>query len=71
MLCSTHRLIAEAVIVVVFISIFFGIIEEMVTINTYGMIGELDANNMTENSDISINENNNELLIKMEQQLST
>ena len=43
----------------------------MVTINTYGMIGELDANNITENSDVSINENNNELLIKMEQQLST
>ena len=42
------------------------IIEEMVTINTYGMIGELDINNMTEKSDISKNVNNNELLIKIE-----
>ena len=30
------------------------------------MMGELDINNMTESSDISINENNNELLIKIE-----
>ena len=29
------------------------------------MIGELDINNMTEKSDISINEDNNELLIKL------
>ena len=35
----------------------------MVTINTYGMKGELF--NMTEKSDISINENYNELLIKI------
>ena len=36
----------------------------MVTINTYGIMGELDINNMTEKSDISIKENNEELLIK-------
>ena len=41
------------------------IIDEMVTINTYGMKGELDVFNMTEKSDISINENYNELLIKI------
>ena len=37
----------------------------MVTINTYGMIGELDINNRTEKSDISKSENNNKLLIKI------
>ena len=42
------------------------IIEEIVTINTYGMIGELDINNMTEKSDISKKEINNELLLKIE-----
>ena len=38
----------------------------MATINTHGMIGELDINNRTEISDISENENNNELMIKIE-----
>ena len=42
----------------------------MVTINTYGMRGGFDINNMTEKSDNSKNENN-KLLIKTEQQLST
>ena len=37
----------------------------MVTINTYGMIGELDINNMTEKSGISKN-GNNVLLLKIE-----
>ena len=40
--------------------------EEIVTINTSGMLAELDINNMTEKSVISKNENNNELLIKIE-----
>ena len=44
----------------------------MVTINTYGMMGELYINNMTKKFDISKNyENYNELLIKLELQLST
>ena len=47
------------------------IIEEIVTINTYGVIGELDINNMTKKFNISKNKNNNELFIKIEQQLST
>ena len=34
--------------------------------NTYGIIGELDINNMTEKSDISKNENDYELSIKIE-----
>ena len=42
------------------------IIEKIVTINTHGMIGELDINHMTERSDILKNENNNELLLKRE-----
>ena len=37
----------------------------MVTIKTSGMMGELDINNTTQKSDISENENNNELLIKI------
>ena len=37
----------------------------MVTINTYGMIGESDTNNMTKKIGISKYENN-ELLIKIE-----
>ena len=37
----------------------------MVTINRYGMIGELDISNMTEKIKYK-NENNNELLIKIE-----
>ena len=37
----------------------------MVTNNTYGMIIELDINNMTEKSNMSLNVNN-ELLKKME-----
>ena len=43
----------------------------MVTFNTYGMIGERNINNMAKKSDILKNENNNELLLKTEQQLST
>ena len=42
------------------------IIEEMVTIYTYGMIRELDINNRTEKSHVSKNKNNNELLLKIE-----
>ena len=37
----------------------------MVTIDTYGIIGELDINNMTEKLNISKNENNTELFIKL------
>ena len=37
----------------------------MVTTYSYGMIGELDLNNMAKKSDISKNENN-ELLLKIE-----
>ena len=37
----------------------------MVTINTCGMISELDINNATGKSNISKNVNNNELLIKI------
>ena len=38
----------------------------MVTINTYAIIAELDTNNITEKFDISKNENNNELFLKIE-----
>ena len=38
----------------------------MVTINTYGIIGELNIINMTEKSDIRKNKNNNELMLKIE-----
>ena len=37
----------------------------MVTIDTYGMIGELDINNMTEKFSISKNETNTELFINL------
>ena len=40
--------------------------EEMVSINAYGIIGELYRNNITEKLNISKNVNNNELLIKIE-----
>ena len=40
-------------------------IEKIVASNIYGMIGELDINNMTETLYISKNENSNELLIKL------
>ena len=58
-LYSANRLKAEALLVTAFWSkwLFFinytiwillnRIIEEMVTINTYGMTGQLDINNMT------------------------
>ena len=38
----------------------------MVTINTQSMVDELDLNNFTEKSNISQNENTDELLIKIE-----
>ena len=38
----------------------------MGTINTYGLMGELDINKMTEKSDISKNVNNILLLIKID-----
>ena len=41
------------------------IIVEIVTINKYGIIGELDINSITEKT-ISKNENSIELLIKIE-----
>ena len=41
----------------------------MVTINTYSIIGKLDVNNMTKI--LSQKNENNEILIKIEQQLST
>ena len=38
----------------------------MIAINAYGMIGELDINNITEKFDISKNGHDNELLLKIE-----
>ena len=42
------------------------IIEEMVKRNSYAMAGELNTINKPEKSDIPQNENNNELLLKIE-----
>ena len=38
----------------------------MVTINTQSMVDELDLNNFTEKSNITQNENTDELLIKID-----